>query len=76
MKEKEIHEKAIRLLEGGIVDVDGHNVKLGKCASNEEACDLCEMDCLCHFGSEKWEVCTECNVISNRSCYLILTHSG
>lgn len=76
MKEKEIHEKAIRLLEGGIVYIGGHNVKLGKCASNEEACDICEMDCLCKFGSEKWEVCRECDMISHHSCYLILAHLG
>lgn len=74
MKEKEIHEKAIRLLEGGIVEVDGHCVTLRKCPQNRSSCDICEMDSICHVGTEICSVCLECDIISNDSCYLKLTH--
>ena len=76
MKEKEIHEKAIRLLEGGIVSVDGHGVTLRKCPLDEDACMICEMDSICRIGTEMYSVCMECDIISNDSCYLKLTHPG
>ena len=76
MKEKEIHDKAIRLLEGGIVEVDGHGVKIGKCPIEAFSCDRCEMDSICHMGTEMCAVCTECEYISGQDCYLILTYSG
>ena len=76
MKEKEIHDKAIRLLEGGKVIVDGLSVKMAKCPTEELACDICEMDSICNMGSDMCSVCMECDVISRNSCYLILTHLG
>lgn len=76
MKEKEIHEKAIRLLEGGKVIVDGLSVKMAKCPTEELACNICKMDSICHFGSEMHYVCRECDMISQQNCYLILTHPG
>lgn len=76
MKEKEIHEKAIRLLEGGIVSVDGHGVKVGKLPWDVEPCYICEMDSICHMDTEMPFVCRECDMISQQNCYLILTHSG
>lgn len=76
MKEKEIHEKAIRLLEGGIVSVDGHNVKVGKLPWDVEPCLICQMDSICHMDTEMHYVCRECDMISQQNCYLILTHPG
>ena len=76
MKEKEIHDKAIRLLEGGIVNVDGLNVKMDKCPIEAFSCDRCEMDSICKFGSDMANVCRECDMISKDDCYLILTHQG
>ena len=72
MKEKEIHEKAIRLIEGGIVQVNGHNVKVGKCPIEEFPCDICEMDSICRKGTEMCAVCEECDNISEQDYYLIL----
>lgn len=69
---KSVHEKAIRLVEGGIVVVDGHSVKLVKYNEIFDPCYCCEMDCLCHMGNEMCEVCTECGSITNMSCFLIL----
>lgn len=67
-----IHEKAIRLIEGGIVKVNGHCVKLWKGQYEVDTCNYCEMDCLCQFGSEMHLVCRECDKITHMSCWLIL----
>ena len=67
-----IHEKAIRLLEGGIVEVEGHSVKLVQLPLMSDPCFCCEMDCLCHIGGEICSLCTECDAISNLDCLLML----
>lgn len=58
-----IHEKAIRLIEGGVVEVDGLSVRAVKMEFGADACGICPMDCLCHFGTEVLEVCKECDSI-------------
>ena len=65
-----IHDKAIRLIEGGIVEVDGHSVRVIKIPDGFEPCANCKMDCLCHVGSEMCSVCIECCEISKRSCII------
>lgn len=73
MKNKQsIHEKAIRLVEGGIVNVDGHSVSLVKIPDSIDTCNHCEMDCICHLGSEMCSVCIECVEITNKNCILEL----
>lgn len=73
MKDKQsIHEKAIRLIEGGIVDVDGHSVKLVNVPDMFDTCNSCEMDCLCHIGTEMYYTCIECVGISKKNCILEL----
>lgn len=75
MKKKEsIHTKAIRLIEGGIVNVDGHSVKLGKEPYIFDPYYCCEMDSLCHIGNEMCAVCMECDNITHMTCWLILLH--
>lgn len=60
MKDKQsIHEKAIRLLEGGIVDVDGYSVRVKRTWAYCDACMYCTMDCLFYSGSEMELVCKE-----------------
>lgn len=76
MREKEIHDKAIRLLEGGIVDADGHSVKLGRISKIFDECIVCEMDSLCHEGTEIHALCCRCESMIDDRCYLILNHSG
>lgn len=72
--DKMIHDKAIRLLEGGIVEVDGLFVRAIKSDFWFEACDLCEMDCLCHSGTEMIDVCKECDSIDVDYVYLKLVN--
>ena len=77
MKNKQcIHEKAIRLIEGGIVEVDGHSVRLVKIPDMFDTCNNCEMDCLCHTGTEMCDVCIECVEISKKNCMLKLVISS
>lgn len=69
-----IHEKAIRLVEGGIVEIEADWFRLRKLPDYYEgiSCLECDLDSICH--DEHADVCEECEVISNRRCYLQLAH--
>lgn len=67
-----IHEKAIRLVEGGIVEVDGVFVRAIKAPVDYITCEVCDMDCLCHLGTEMADVCEECDSVGNWGYYLKL----
>lgn len=69
---KEVHKKAIRLIEGGIVGISGHYVKMGRAPFELDACDCCNMDCLCHKGDPICDLCEECDSITRDNCFLIL----
>lgn len=69
---KDVHEKAIRLVEGGIVEVDGHSVRLKHRRIYCNPCYDCEMDCLCHKGNDICNLCEECDSILNEDCWLVL----
>lgn len=74
--EQSIHEKAIRLLEGGIVQVNGYSVRLVVIHDTFDTCYHCEMDCLCHTETEMCDVCIECVEISKKNCMLKLVKSS
>lgn len=67
-----IHSKAVRLLEGGVVEVQGLSVKVVAEKWLCDPCFKCEMDSICHFGSEMCNVCQECDIISKKDCFLVL----
>lgn len=67
-----IHEKAIRLIEGGIVEVSGLCVRMGRAPGYLDSCYCCEMDCLCHKGNPICDLCEECDSITREYCFLIL----
>lgn len=71
-REKEIHKKAIRLIEGGIVEVDGLCVRMRYEAEQEMVCLDCEMDSICKRDSEMYDVCLECDLITRKGCILVL----
>ena len=71
-----IHEKAIRLIEGGIVVIKGHFVMLAANTNSIDPCFYCDMDSLCHFGSEMQLVCRECDIISQKDCSLVFYESN
>lgn len=57
MKQMDLHDKAIRLIEGGLVEVDGLVVRAIKVVGGFDVCNECDMDCLCK--GEIAELCGE-----------------
>lgn len=59
-----IHSKAIRLLEGGIVQVDTHWVRAVSLFYESDSCEACSMDCAC--SAEMSALCSEIDCISGK----------
>lgn len=72
MKKYELHDLAIRLVEGGQIVVDNHRVKLGHAPYIFDPCFCCDMECLCHEGNNMCNVCEECDSLLREDCFLIL----
>lgn len=70
MEKMSEHDKAIRLCEGGIVEIDGHCVALMRNDSDDEDCYLCNMDSICH--KEMADICFDCQLMMKTGCYLKL----
>lgn len=70
MTDKQIHETAIRLLEGGREFYDGHWFRAIKVSGDILPCDLCKMDSICT--SEVASLCAELDAIACSRCMLIL----
>lgn len=68
-KIESLHDKAIRLIEGGIVEVNGHAVRAIKAPVDYFSCDVCEMDCICHKFAF---LCREVDMIGRGDYYLKL----
>lgn len=70
MKKMSLHDKAVRLAEGGLVEF--HDLVIGaKLYSVEiDDCNECEMDCLCD--SEMSDLCFEICELTRKSCTLYL----
>lgn len=70
--EMTVHEKAIRLLEGGIVNIMGNWFRLRRFPDyyDDNPCVECELDSICRM--EHTDVCGECEAISHRKCCLQL----
>lgn len=72
MTDQELHEKAVRLCEGGCVCIQGHFVKTGTISMEVSECDFCEMDSICR--SEMVELCVECDAYDGKKHYLYLAN--
>lgn len=72
MSYDEIHAKAVRLCEGGIVEFKGHFVRTRRVIDGFNVCMECEMDCICDedFG----ELCSECDAYEGSSHILCLAY--
>lgn len=70
--DKSIHNKAIKLIEGGIVEIKGNWFKLKKLSDDADDlhCIECELDSICEL--EHSEVCVECERILHGQCCLRL----
>lgn len=71
--EKTLHEKAIRLIEGGVVEISGMSVRMRHEPYIWDPCRLCDMDCLCIMGNDICNLCVECDTILGEDCILIPT---
>ena len=65
-----MHDKAIILIEGGIVKIDGLFVKAKKYNVDFDICNYCEMDSLCH--GDITVLCSLCDTISQKKVMLYL----
>lgn len=70
MSDKEIHEKAIRLCEGGAVEINGLWVRTRVVEDDINPCEICEMDCLCRM--EMTDLCGECEAYDRKRHLLYL----
>lgn len=70
MKQTELHEKAVRLVEGSVVEIKGLFVRMYSEKYIFDPCLCCEMDCLCHHGNDICNLCEECDAVSGRDCFL------
>lgn len=71
-----VHDKAIRLLEGGVVEIEGNWFRLIRFPENYDGipCYECNLDSICR--EEHEDVCAECDAISGRICCLRLAQTG
>lgn len=70
-KDLSIHEKAIRLIEGGVVEISGHFVV----AVEEKElvpCVVCKMDSACDMDMK--DLCCECEEITRKRYMLRFTY--
>ena len=65
---EDVHAKAIRLLEGGVVEIAGLFFRAYEYSGDTYPCDYCELDSACRPPIN--EVCKECDFISERYYYL------
>jgi hypothetical protein len=72
MTYKEMHRIAIRLIEGGTEQIDGHFLKRCQNVSKDlpTSCEECELDSIC--SDLIMNICTECDNISNNIGHLVL----
>lgn len=68
--QKTLHEKAIRLIEGGVAEVDSLVVRAVKVPEGYEPCFWCSMDCLCKGDIAK--LCAELDLIDSNQYKLKL----
>lgn len=68
--EMSVHDKAIRLIEGGLVACNGLVVRAIDFLGDDIACHYCEMDSACNM--EMTDLCAECDKITHTRHYLKL----
>lgn len=65
-----VHDTAIRLLEGGIVEIDGLCFSMDEVKEDHEACWVCDLDSIC--SQHIIDVCVEADMITNTRHKMIL----
>lgn len=67
-KELSIHDKAVRLCEGGEAEISGHFVKAVECICDLAPCEVCSMDSACT--EEMADLCSECYMVTHKTYFL------
>ncbi len=72
MEKMTVHDKAIRLVEGDIVEIVGNWFRLRRFPDyyDDNPCMECELDSICQL--DHIDICGECEAISGRRCCLQL----
>ena len=65
-----VHEKALQLIEGGIVACNDLPVRAIEVRGNDISCKYCEMDSFCNM--DMVELCARCDMITHTMHYLKL----
>lgn len=69
-KEMSLHDKAVRLCEGGTVECMGHYVRAKAVKTEDLPCLDCKMDSICR--DELCDLCAECDNLTNENHILVL----
>lgn len=74
MKKKELslHDKAVRLCEGGVVEFQGHFLRAGDYYGDDNPCYYCNMDSICTLDMP--DLCAECDELTDSKHILILAN--
>lgn len=74
MKQKKmtVHEKAVRLCEGGVVECSGHYIRAKEIHPGFTACMECSMDSACDL--EMSNLCDECDSLTHTEHILFFNH--
>lgn len=71
-KRMSLHDMAVRLCEGGVVEYNSLFLKATTVPDEEIACDVCRMDCLCH--GNMIDLCSACDDYDRRKHLLYLAN--
>lgn len=64
------HDKAIRLLEGGLVEIDGLVFSIDEAGPEDDPCYSCQLDSICSPNIQS--ICMEADMITRTSHRMIL----
>lgn len=67
-----LHDLAVRLCEGGVIDYGGYALKAEDVGHEENPCYLCSMDCVCNMAMS--DLCAECDAVTHTKHILIFAN--
>ena len=70
-EEMSLHDKAVRLSEGGVVWHNGHELRARIYEGTEYSCWQCTLDCICH--GDIADLCAEVDEYDGKKHFLELT---
>lgn len=68
-----IHDKAVRLCEGGVVECSGHAIRAVVIPPGFSGCDYCGMDSACN--EDMQELCQACDAYDRQQHILKFNHN-